>query len=75
MLTKYFFGNHIWVLQVFGPSKANEYAVSYFPGVYDAISDVKESDGVKDWAPVQHEIWRVTRAVERASLVIKGKLT
>lgn len=60
---------------VYGPSKGNEYGVSYFPGVNDAISNAVKSGGAKDWSLVQHEIWKVSRAVERAALVITGQLT
>ncbi|KAL8210494.1 hypothetical protein R6Q57_004931 [Mikania cordata] len=52
---------------VYGPS--NEGKLGFFPGVADAIY------GSKTQAVIQHEIWRVTRAIQRAASALKGELT
>eukprot|EP00250_Pteridium_aquilinum_P021645 c25187_g1_i3 orf=413-2740(-) len=57
---------------VYGPSKGDEYSVSFFPGINAAISNAAK-DGT--WSVVQHEVWKVSRAIERATLVISGQLT
>lgn len=57
---------------VYGPSKGDEYSVSYLPGINAAISNAAKNGG---WPEVQHEVWKVSRAIERATLVITGHLT
>ncbi|GKB57238.1 probable glutamate carboxypeptidase AMP1 [Tanacetum coccineum] len=52
---------------VYGP--ASESKLGYFPGVADAIYQSKRQ------ALIQHEIWRVARAIQRAASVLKGQLT
>ncbi|KAK1421096.1 hypothetical protein QVD17_23193 [Tagetes erecta] len=52
---------------VYGP--ASEGKVGFFPGVADAIC------GSKKQAVIQHEIWRVGRAIQRAVSALKGELT
>lgn len=53
---------------VYGP--ASEGGLGFFPGVADAIheSNTRESK-------IQHEIWRVARAIQRAASALKGDLT
>lgn len=56
---------------VYGP--AGESKLGFFPGVADAIY---ESTGeAKRRAMIQHEIWRVARAIRRAATALKGQLT
>lgn len=57
---------------VYGPSKGDEYSVSYLPGINVAISNAAKNG---EWPVVQHEVWKVSRAIERATLVITGHLT
>ncbi|XP_076890173.1 putative glutamate carboxypeptidase AMP1 [Bidens hawaiensis] len=52
---------------VYGP--ANEGKLGFFPGVADAIYELKSQ------AVIQHEIWRVSRAIQRAASALKGELT
>lgn len=59
---------------VYGP--ASESKLGFFPGVADAMyesTQVKEES--KKQALIQHEIWRVARAIQRAASALKGELT
>ncbi|MCO5597348.1 hypothetical protein L7F22_051424 [Adiantum nelumboides] len=56
---------------VYGPSKEDEYGVSFLPGINSAVSAALASG---NWVLVRHEVWRFARAIERATLVIVGKL-
>ncbi|MCO5559815.1 hypothetical protein L7F22_013419 [Adiantum nelumboides] len=56
---------------VYGPSKEDEYGVSFLPGINSAVSAALASG---NWALVRHEVWRFARAIERATLVIVGQL-
>ncbi|KAI3892430.1 hypothetical protein MKX03_012648 [Papaver bracteatum] len=60
---------------IYGPSKYNDYGSKSFPGIDDAIEKAKTMNTVESWRPVQHEIWRASRAITQASLVLNGKLT
>ncbi|CAH8390068.1 unnamed protein product [Eruca vesicaria subsp. sativa] len=60
---------------VYGPAKYNEYGSKSFPGIDDAIDNAKRVKTKASWGLVQHEIWRVSRAIRHASLVLKGELT
>ncbi|KAI3705406.1 hypothetical protein L1987_75643 [Smallanthus sonchifolius] len=51
---------------VYGP--ASEGKLGFFPGVADAIYGSKRQD------VIQHEIWRVSRAIQRAASALKGEL-
>ncbi|KAI3920604.1 hypothetical protein MKW92_013274 [Papaver armeniacum] len=60
---------------IYGPSKYNDYGSKSFPGIDDAIEKAKSMNTLESWRPVQHEIWRASRAITQASLVLNGKLT
>ncbi|XP_026441044.1 probable glutamate carboxypeptidase LAMP1 [Papaver somniferum] len=60
---------------IYGPSKYNDYGSKSFPGIDDAIEKAKTLNTMESWRLVQHEIWRVSRAITHASLVLNGKLT
>ncbi|KAH8934801.1 hypothetical protein BDL97_18G103500 [Sphagnum fallax] len=67
---------------VYGPVSSNAYGTASFPGIKNSITlalsaSSKHDDAAKmrQWAAVQHEIWRVARVVERAALVLQGSLT
>ncbi|KFK26210.1 peptidase m28 family protein [Arabis alpina] len=60
---------------IYGPSKYNDYGTKSFPGVDDAIDNAKKLNTKASWENVQHQIWRVSRAIKHASLVLKGDLT
>ena len=66
--------------QVYGPVPSNSYGSLSFPGIWSAINiaTANNSTGTtnaKEWAAVQHEIYRVARVTTRASLVLQGRLT
>ncbi|CAF1852411.1 probable glutamate carboxypeptidase AMP1 [Brassica napus] len=54
---------------VYGPAAEPESKLGFFPGIADAIA-TNSSDG-----SIKHEIWRVTRAIQRASKALKGGFT
>ncbi|KAJ4870893.1 putative glutamate carboxypeptidase 2 [Raphanus sativus] len=54
---------------VYGPAAEPESKLGFFPGIADAIA-TNSSEGV-----IKHEIWRVTRAIQRASKALKGGFT
>ncbi|KAL4576837.1 hypothetical protein LXL04_012937 [Taraxacum kok-saghyz] len=54
---------------VYGP--ASESKLGFFPGVADAIYE----SSAKKQEIIQHEIWRVGRAIQRAASALKGELT
>ncbi|GAQ83136.1 hypothetical protein KFL_001370060 [Klebsormidium nitens] len=61
---------------VYGPPRDNNYGTLAFPGIQDAVADAKKAGGTDEsWAVVQHEIYRVARAIVRASKVLQGSLT
>ncbi|KAI8553730.1 hypothetical protein RHMOL_Rhmol05G0039100 [Rhododendron molle] len=62
-------------LQIYAPSKHNDYGSKSFPGVDDAIEKATSLNTAESWRLVQHEVWRVSRAVTHVSLVLNGKLT
>uniref|UniRef100_A0A5B6YQA2 glutamate carboxypeptidase II n=1 Tax=Davidia involucrata TaxID=16924 RepID=A0A5B6YQA2_DAVIN len=60
---------------IYAPSKHNDYGSKSFPGIDDAIEKAKNLNTAESWRFVQHEVWRVSRAVTHASLVLNGELT
>ncbi|XP_010516011.1 PREDICTED: probable glutamate carboxypeptidase 2 [Camelina sativa] len=54
---------------VYGPAAEPESKLGFFPGIADAIA-IDAPEGV-----IEHEIWRVTRAIQRASKALKGGFT
>ncbi|KAJ9688301.1 hypothetical protein PVL29_014143 [Vitis rotundifolia] len=60
---------------IYGPLKHDDYGSKSFPGIDDAIEKAKSQSTEKSWSLVQHEVWRVSRAVIDASLVLNGELT
>lgn len=63
------------MFQIYGPSRHNDYGSKCFPGIDDAIENAKSLNTAESWQFVQHEIWRVSRAVNHAALVLNGELT
>ncbi|KAF2289571.1 hypothetical protein GH714_037217 [Hevea brasiliensis] len=47
----------------------------FLPGIADAISGSTGKSPRDQQAAIQHEIWRVARAIERATSALKGQLT
>ncbi|KAK8503088.1 hypothetical protein V6N13_025848 [Hibiscus sabdariffa] len=60
---------------IYAPSRHNDYGSTSFPGIDDAIENAKKLNTAESWSMVQHEVWRVARAVRHASLVLGGNLT
>ncbi|XP_071733567.1 probable glutamate carboxypeptidase LAMP1 [Rutidosis leptorrhynchoides] len=60
---------------IYAPSKHNDYGSKCFPGIDDAVENAKSLNTEDSWHSVQHEIWRVSRIVTQASLVLRGELT
>ncbi|KAK9274754.1 hypothetical protein L1049_022006 [Liquidambar formosana] len=69
------FGRKWYKHLIYAPSSHNDYGSKSFPGIDDAIEKAKSLNTTESWRFVQHEIWRVSRAVTHASLVLNGKLT
>lgn len=60
---------------IYGRSKHNVYGSQSFPGIDDAAIIAKDTQTVESWHRVQHEVWRVSRVIKQASLVLSGQLT
>ncbi|KAL4374734.1 hypothetical protein HN51_008557 [Arachis hypogaea] len=60
---------------IYGPIKNNDYGSQSFPGIGDAVRVAKNLQTAESWHRVQHEIWRVSRVIKHASLVLIGQLT
>lgn len=46
----------------------------FFPGIADAISPARKHAGKGTQLGVQHEIWRVARAIRRVAATLRGEL-
>ncbi|KAK1437569.1 hypothetical protein QVD17_03363 [Tagetes erecta] len=60
---------------IYAPSKHDDYGSKCFPGIDDAIENAKKLNTKDSWLSVQHEIWRVSRAITQTALVLHGELT
>ncbi|XP_065848474.1 probable glutamate carboxypeptidase LAMP1 isoform X2 [Euphorbia lathyris] len=60
---------------IYAPSKHNDYGSNSFPGIDDATETAKSLNTSESWHYVQHEVWRVSRAVRHVSRVLNGELT
>lgn len=60
---------------VYGPTTNNDYASTSFPSIVDALYAAKIANNAMGWSIVEHEIWRVARAISRAALALRGELT
>ncbi|RDX96874.1 putative glutamate carboxypeptidase AMP1, partial [Mucuna pruriens] len=59
---------------VYGPLNDHESKLDFFPGIADSMSGMvkmSEKERVKE---IQHEIWRVARAIQRAASALRGDL-
>ncbi|KAI4350786.1 hypothetical protein L6164_005202 [Bauhinia variegata] len=59
---------------IYGPTKYNEYGSQSFPGIDDAVKTAQNLNTTESWHRVQHEVWRVSRVIKHASLVLYGQL-
>ncbi|KAM4079340.1 hypothetical protein ACB094_09G110200 [Castanea mollissima] len=60
---------------IYGPPGDHESKLDFFPGVADAISQSTRMSQKESQAAIQHEIWRVSRAIQRAARALEGELT
>lgn len=61
-------------MQVYGPHGVGESGLSYFPSIVKAISQTAGGLAGGQEA-IEHEIWRVARAIQRAAYFLNGELT
>ncbi|KAG6537893.1 hypothetical protein ZIOFF_002996 [Zingiber officinale] len=59
---------------LYSPPEDFESKLSFFPGIADAISQAARSTGKEAHSSLQHEIWRVARAIQRAAAALRGEL-
>ncbi|XP_048426425.1 probable glutamate carboxypeptidase AMP1 [Pyrus x bretschneideri] len=57
---------------VYGPPGEHGSKLSFFPGVGDAMLRAKRTSRREGQAKIQHEIWRVARAIQRAANSLRG---
>ncbi|KAJ0031470.1 hypothetical protein Pint_13293 [Pistacia integerrima] len=69
------FGRTWYKHLIYAPSKHNDYGSRSFPGIQDAVEEANNLKTAESWLTVQHEVWRVSRAVNHVSLVLNGELT
>ncbi|XP_057718332.1 probable glutamate carboxypeptidase AMP1 [Arachis stenosperma] len=62
---------------VFGPPRDQESKLDFFPGIADSITQgsSKATSERERVAAIQHEIWRVARAIQTAASALKGEFT
>lgn len=63
------------ISQIYAPSLHNDYGAEVYPGVDGAIQRAKKENTSESWQSVQHEIYRVSRVIKQAALVLSGGLT
>ncbi|KAK7392743.1 hypothetical protein VNO78_21190 [Psophocarpus tetragonolobus] len=57
---------------VFGPPSDHESKLDFFPGIVDSMSEMVKMSEKERLAAIQHEIWRITRAIQRAASALRG---
>ncbi|KAL5223380.1 hypothetical protein ABZP36_028093 [Zizania latifolia] len=60
---------------IYAPSLHDDYGAQVYPGVDDAIQMAERTNTSESWRSVQHEIYRLARVINQASLVLSGGLT
>ncbi|KAK9170218.1 hypothetical protein Syun_002358 [Stephania yunnanensis] len=55
-------------------SRRSQSKLSFFPGIADAITRASGMVRTEGQTAVQHEVWRVARAIQRAANVLRGEL-
>ncbi|XP_044507787.1 probable glutamate carboxypeptidase AMP1 isoform X2 [Mangifera indica] len=60
---------------IYGPPSDYESKLNFFPGIADAISQSRRMSERDGQALIQHEVWRVARAIQRAANALRGGLT
>ncbi|KAL6997879.1 glutamate carboxypeptidase II [Sarracenia purpurea var. burkii] len=60
---------------IYGPCRYHESKLVFFPGIVDAIAESRRMNKKEGQAAIQHEVWRVARAIQRAAFALRGELT
>lgn len=60
---------------IYGPTTHNDYESTSFPGVSESLNKAVRLNSTEEWSSLQHEIWRVARAIQRVAQVLHGHLT
>ncbi|XP_061372390.1 probable glutamate carboxypeptidase AMP1 isoform X2 [Gastrolobium bilobum] len=60
---------------VFGPPSDHESKLDFFPGIADSMSRAIKMSEKERLVAIQHEIWRVARAIHRAASALRGEVT
>ncbi|KAF0912113.1 hypothetical protein E2562_013008 [Oryza meyeriana var. granulata] len=60
---------------LYSPPEDYESKLSFFPGVADAISRSSSSSAKERRAAVWHEMWKISRAIQRAANVLRGEFS
>ncbi|KAK7244731.1 hypothetical protein RIF29_39557 [Crotalaria pallida] len=60
---------------VFGPPADHESKLDFFPGIADSMSRSTGMSERERLAAIQHEVWRVSRAIRRAASALRGEFT
>ncbi|RWR82142.1 putative glutamate carboxypeptidase 2 isoform X1 [Cinnamomum micranthum f. kanehirae] len=60
---------------IYGPPIDYESKLRVFPGIADAMSNAVKRSKSEGRSEIQHEIWRVARAIQRAAIALRGELT
>ncbi|KAM7262296.1 hypothetical protein ACFE04_021373 [Oxalis oulophora] len=59
---------------IYGPSGDSDSKLTFFPGISDAISRSSRMSRKDGQADIQHEVWRVARAIKRAASALQGEV-
>lgn len=59
---------------MFGPPNDAE-KLDFFPGIADSTTRSNVISEKERLTEIQHEIWRVTRAIQRATSALRGEFT
>ncbi|CAN6297516.1 unnamed protein product [Urochloa humidicola] len=60
---------------LYSPPEDYESKLSFFPGIADAISRSGNLSAEEREASIQHEVWKVSRAIQRAASVLRGEFS
>ncbi|XP_077240866.1 peptidase M28 family protein [Tasmannia lanceolata] len=60
---------------IYGPPRNRESKQSFFPGIADAMDRAAKMKKIEGQSAIQHEIWRVARAIQRAAIALSGELS
>uniref|UniRef100_A0A0A9D2D2 Transferrin receptor-like dimerisation domain-containing protein n=1 Tax=Arundo donax TaxID=35708 RepID=A0A0A9D2D2_ARUDO len=60
---------------LYSPPEDYDSKLSFFPGIADAISRSGNLSSEERQVAVQHEVWKVSRAIQRAASVLRGEFS